>query len=297
MQLKKYFPSLLLVLSLIVFLNSCTGILIKIVYNKADWFIKNEVDKLFDITWKQDSILSDGLSLFLYHHRRQNLPYLHTFMEKIKKNTLKDQLTIEDIRNTTNDFNKIRSQLIKSILNNEVIQFISSLDMEQVEYFTSKSSRFTEPRKEDGEKTFRNFTDQENHKRRFEKRKKNIITWFGKITPTQEKIIYNYPLFTREYEEIYILEKKRNVERVIDQLRKQVSGQSPPQETVQLLKKLFTQSNEIMSPQYITILNKRKKLFFSFLIKFHKTLMPEQKKYFEKQANYYIEVVSDLMKA
>lgn len=296
MQLKKYFSSLLLILGLIVFLNSCTSVLIKIAYNKADWFIKKEIDKLFDITWKQDSILSDGLSLFLYHHRREDLPYLHTFMEKVKKNTLKDQLTIEDIRNTTNEFNKLRSRLIKSMFNNEVIQFISSLDTEQVEYFVSKSSRFTEPREKDNEKTFRDFTDQENHKRRFEKRKKNIITWFGKITPTQEKIIYNYPLFTREYEEIYILEKKRNVEKVIDQLRKQVSGQSPPQKTVQLLKKIFTRSKEIMSPKYITILTERNKLFFNFLIKFHRVLTPEQKKYFEKQANYYIEVVSDLMK-
>lgn len=297
MQLKKYFLSLSLILGLTVFLNSCTGILIKIAYNQADWFIKNEVDKLFDITWKQDSILSDGLSFFLYYHRRQDLPYLHTFIEKIKKNILKDQLTIENILNTTNEFNKIRNQLIKSIFNNEVIQFISSLDMEQVEYFVSKSSRFTEPRKEDGEKTFRDFTDQENHEQRFEKRKENIITWFGKITPTQEKVIYNYPLFIRKYEEIYILEKKRNVEKIVDQLRKQVSGQSSPQKTAQLFKKLFTQSKEIMSPQYITVLNEREKLFFNFLIKFHKTLTPEQKKYFEKQANYYIEVVSDLMKA
>lgn len=297
---KSYTVQFLITIALsLALLSGCTKIIFKAAYNNSGWLLKNELDKYLDLTWAQDDILADSLTVFLSDHRAIELPATDAFLEDIKnkvQNSPNNPITLKEVYDTTNKFVNLRNRLIRTLFNQEMNKFLSSLTIEQVNYFEKTTKAIFKARTGDDGKTIFQRTEAENQSYYLEKRKNSIVTWFGEVTPEQVRLLENFPLVDLENRRLFNADRTRLLEQLTARLRTQILIDKDSDLTRSLILEWFTNLRAQLSKEYLASSDARASKIHQLTVDLDRSLTPKQRTFFVEQIEYYQEIIRELNK-
>ena len=134
-NIKSYIITIvLLLLSLQLF--SCSTSMYRYFYNSFDSFMVRKIDSYFDVNSKQTVFLSQKLQHFQKWHRKNELKDFNIMLKGLRGG-VKKKLTRADIKKVMNTIEN-KFQLYSSFLADNIIQFLTTIDKDQIKYFQNE---------------------------------------------------------------------------------------------------------------------------------------------------------------
>jgi hypothetical protein len=168
--------SILCIAGLLFILSGCG---VKWWYGKLDYLLRYRVDQYFDITNQQKDFITQHFGQHLVWHRYEGLPTHIEFLAAVQKK-LADGITHAEIGWFFTQYRE-QNRLIINRLSDDAVQFLTLLNVEQIDHF---SERLTEENEELAERL--QMSREERLEKRAEKTLDSIEDWLGSLSDEQE---------------------------------------------------------------------------------------------------------------
>ncbi len=166
-------------LILVLFLGACSST--QFAYNRADWFVRWQIEKLVDLSADQQARLEAHIDQLHDWHRRQELPRYHALILQLQA-TLKAGVTDANYRQLNTGLEQVWQRLLDES-QQALGQELPSLSDEQV-------AQLLESLSEKNDEFYRKWVaipEEELIERRRQRVLDALAQWAGEVTPAQRE--------------------------------------------------------------------------------------------------------------
>ncbi len=253
-------------------------------YSLIDNIIIGSLDQYFALNKEQKRFLKGRLAYKLNLHRTHGIPEHIAFIKGIQERIQKglDQETFKwFIQETTR-----QSDLIINLFSDDLVEFLMTLQTEQVDYFERKLTEENEEYQEQ----LKNLSDKQPENNP-EKTIKSFEEWFGPLSDTQKTEILKLVQEMQDNSRQQDNSKQSYSERLERQQKFINVLRCEPKNREELEKALY----ETINPARISLEDGSTVLLMEFVIKIDQLITPEQRNHLIKKLDGWIDKLETLM--
>lgn len=254
-------------------------------YNLIDNIIVKSLDQYFALNKGQKSFLKGRLEYKLNLYRTHGIPE-HIAFIKATQESIQKGLNIESIKWFIQETMR-QSDLIINLLSDDLVEFLMTLQTEQIDYFERK---LAEENNEEYKKHLKNLSDKQTENNP-EETIESLEEWFGPLSDTQKKEILQ--LFQQMSDNSRHLDnsKQNYAERLERQQKfiKVLRGERKNRE--ELEEALY----ETINPIKVSLEDESTVLLMDLVIKIDQLITPEQRNHLIKILDGWIDKLDNLI--
>lgn len=166
-------------LILVLFLGACSST--QFAYNRADWFVRWQIEKLVDLSADQQARLETHVDQLHDWHRRQELPRYHALILQLQA-TLKTGVTDANYQQLSTELEQVWLRLLDKSLQSLAQEIPSLSDKQAAQLLDSLSEK--------NDEFYRKWVvipEEELIERRRERVMDTLAQWTGEVTPAQRE--------------------------------------------------------------------------------------------------------------
>ena len=274
--------SLITVLLVVFIIGGCNQI--RIAYFFIDWYIVNRIDDYLDISNEQENFLDKKVDILHAWHRKEELPKVVTFLEKLKVKVT-NGFTESDIPWFQSEFKAIQSRAIDKI-SDDFVTFLDTVTPQQIDHLAQEVNEQNEKHYE------RNFKipEEQWREKRIQRTLENLEDFFGSLTKDQNEMIISSIEYKRE-DYLRQFEQRKQVQKKIEAV---LRSQESPEKIKNVFLNWILDPDEIQSDMYKKFSQKRTEKWIKFWLTVEDTITEKQRNIALEKIQDYIETLESM---